>query len=230
MKYVKMFGLAVMAAAALMAFAAGTASAETGAIICSTAPGNGEPCKSGHGEQYDGTIHATLQTGKSATLKATNSSGSVVSTVTCTSSTVHGAVTDPANGTGHIDAMTFASCTSAACANGVEASSKASATNPWHSTVTTTTKGVENTNGKMHVENVGGKFVCKNAFGFGFNVTCEYEAASAESDVTGSHTTPIIHAENVPLTRIAGAEFVCGVKGDWSGTYEVTTPSSLIIE
>jgi hypothetical protein len=232
MKYVKMFSLAAMAAMALMAIAAGTASAETGAVICSTDEEE-QPilfeCAGGeHGYEYHGKIIASLAPETNATLVATNSSGGTVSTVKCSQSVVSGTVTAATGGTGAIEEMTFGTCSSPACFNGVEASTKASTTNKWHTTVTTTTKKVD-TNGIMHVSNVGGKFVCKNAFGFGFNVTCEYESATATAHVTGSDTTPIITATNVPLNRIAGAEFVCGVKGDWSGTYHVTTPTSLFI-
>jgi hypothetical protein len=90
------------------------------------------------------------------------------------------------------------------------------------------TVSAPDTNGKMLLSNAGRRIVCRNAFGFGFNITCEYEASSAEWDVTGSDTAPIIH-ENLSLSKVAGSEFVCGVNIDWSGTYVVTTPGSLFI-
>jgi hypothetical protein len=222
MKYAKRFGLAVLAVAALMSVVAASASAEKGARICST-EGLGESCGGQHGKHYTGPIHAVLPAGGSAVLTATNAGGGSVATVTCTESTVQGNVSDATNGTGSITALTFAKCSSPACPGGVTASTS---NFPWHVTATTTTPGVIDTNGILHVTGARGKFVCGSIIG---NITCEYSAATATVHVTGSDTTPIVHANSVPLTRLAGPEAICGAKADWSATYHVTTPKSLFI-
>jgi hypothetical protein len=100
MKYIKMLGLAVVAAAAVMAFiGAGTASAT---VLCKTAT---NPCTEKHG---DVTIHGTLV--GSATLE----SGSEVLD-TCTASMIHGKVEQTGSATstvsGKISELTWGSCT-----------------------------------------------------------------------------------------------------------------------
>jgi hypothetical protein len=93
MKHVKMFGLLVMAAASLMAFA-GSASA---APVLTTTAG---------GTDYTGTIHATLEAKTSATLKAGIED-------TCTESTANGTVStnNSTEAEGALSALTFGTCT-----------------------------------------------------------------------------------------------------------------------
>ena len=95
MKYLKMLGLAAVAAMALMAIGAGSASAttlEVGGVVKSTST----------------TISASLKSGTSAILKDTFG----VSSNTCTSSTVSGTTssTSGASVTGTISTLDFASC------------------------------------------------------------------------------------------------------------------------
>jgi len=206
----KIIGLAALAMA-LMAFAASSASAK----VCATT-GTGEACTTG--KVYSGAIEATLKTGTSATLTATNSSGSSVSTVTCTSSTVKGTVTG-STGAGKISSFTFATCSSAACPNGVTASTTASTTNEWPAQATATGSG----NGTLAVEKVEGSFVCGTILG---NITCTYKTAKATTTVTGGEPAHVT-ATSIPLERVSGAEATCGTKADWSGTYVVTNPASL---
>jgi hypothetical protein len=98
MKYLKMLGLAAIAAMGLMAFVgAGTASATT----LFTNSNNTSPYPAGT------TIHATLEPGTSAILE----SGSTI-IATCTSSTVHGDTTNE-TGTwidGPITSLKFEEC------------------------------------------------------------------------------------------------------------------------
>jgi hypothetical protein len=209
----KIIGLVALSAMALMAFAASSVSAK----VCSTS-GTGEACTSG--KVYTGEIDASLKTGTSATLTATNSSGSSVSTVTCTSSTVKGVVTNGSLGTGDITSMTFASCSSAACSNGVTATTTAgTGEKQWPAQATATGGG----NGTLAVEKVEGSFVCGTILG---NITCTYKTAKATTTVTGGEPAHVT-ATNIPLERVSGAEATCGTKADWSGTYVVTTPASL---
>ena len=101
MKHLKMLGLAVMAAAALMAFGAGTASADT---LCSV---NTSPCPAGSGYGVGTKITSNLVAGTKAVLKAG------FATVECSKSTVNGEVTS-ASGTGavsgNITTLDFTEC------------------------------------------------------------------------------------------------------------------------
>lgn len=89
MKYLKMLGLAAVAAMGLMAFlGAGSASAT---ILCETTPAAGTDC----GNAWDVAIHTTfdfsLEEKSSALLKETSFPGGFGQTIaTCTSSTVKG--------------------------------------------------------------------------------------------------------------------------------------------
>lgn len=221
MKYLKILAFAALAAMALMAVAASSASA---AKVCSTA-GTGAACGAGHGNVYTGPI-----VGKNVgnvILEVTNGSGSVINTVTCTESEAAGEVTNGETGAGKLTKQTFKSCTSNVCGT-TTASTTASTTNPWASAVRTEIEGTENTNGIMTVEGVTGSFTCTF---IGIPVTCKYKAAKAEVKVDGSDTEPKITASKVALElEEGGNETVCGKKGDWTGTYKITTPSSLFIE
>jgi hypothetical protein len=79
----------------------------------------------------------------------------------------------------------------------------------------------------MTVSNVTGTFVCKNN---GTTSTCKYSATSALAKVEGSDTAPKIIASGILLTKENGGFFVCGEAGDWSGTYNISNPTSLFIE
>lgn len=212
----KIIGLAAVAAMALMAFAASSATAK----VCS-GEGTGEACAGSHGKIYTGTIEASLKSGTSATLTATNSSGSTVSTVACTTSVVKGSVTNGSTGAGNINSFTFANCSSAACPNGVTASTTASSSNLWPALATTGTAP----NGTLAVEKVDGSFVCGSVFG---QITCRYSTTKATTTVTGGAPAHVT-ATNIPLGLVSGLAAICGEKADWSGTYVVTKPSSLYL-
>jgi len=64
----------------------------------------------------------------------------------------------------------------------------------------------------------------------GLPVTCRYKTSNAQITVDGSDTEPKATAKNVLLEKEEGNESVCGSKLDWTGTYNITTPSSLFIE
>jgi hypothetical protein len=98
MKYLKMLGLAVVAAAAVMAIVgAGTAAAE--ATLCKTTT---EPCTSQATE-----LKAHLVEGTHATLTA---AGGLVEPVTCKESVVEGKVETATTPQGKIATLTFANC------------------------------------------------------------------------------------------------------------------------
>lgn len=97
MKYLKILGLAAVAAMAMTAFAASSASATTLE-------------ENGVTKNSSTTITASLKTGTKAVLKDTNN----FSRNECEVSHVHGTTTSPYTGTsvtGHIETLTFASCT-----------------------------------------------------------------------------------------------------------------------
>jgi hypothetical protein len=217
MKYVKMLGLAALAAMAVMAV--GAASASASAKVCSTTSVGGVACKAGHGTVYKGKIVAKVNA-TGAVLTATNPDNT---TVKCTESTAEGEITNGETGTGKITKLTFGTCSSSFCFGTMTATSPAG----WPATATTTIPGTENTNGIMDVTINGfaGKFSCTFP-----ETVCEYSAAVPQLHVTGSDNAPVITATNIKLTKIAGPEFTCGKEGDWSGTYNVSTPSSLFIE
>jgi hypothetical protein len=224
MKYVKVFGVAALAAFALMAVVAASASAN--AKVCST-EGTGVACAAGHGKVYKGIIKATVLA-PGAVLTATNSSGVSVSTVTCTGSEAEGEVTNGETGTGKITKLTFTGCSSPSCET-VTASSSASAASPWAATATTTIPGTSNTNGIMDVTNPTGSFVCRQFF---IPVTCKFKATTAQVHITGSDVSEGARmvATNVALSIEEGPESLCGAKADWSATYKVVTPKTIMIE
>jgi hypothetical protein len=218
MKHIKIIGLAALAMA-LMAVVASSASA---AKICSTA-GTGAACGAGHGKVYTGSI-----VGKNVgnvVLTVTSSEAKDINTVTCTTSEAGGTITNGETGVGSINKMTFTGCSSNICSS-VTASTNA-ATSPWASETATET-AVENTNGFMTSKNVTGTFVCTF---LGFPVTCKYSAATAKTRIQGSDTEPKIIASGVTLTTEESSNAsVCGATAHWTGTYRITTPSSLFVE
>jgi hypothetical protein len=224
MKLVKAFCLAAMAALALTAVIAASASAN--AKVCSTGAA-GAACKAGHGNVYKGVVKGSVLS-PGAVLTATNSSGTSVATVTCTGSEAEGEITNGETGTGKITKLTFTSCSSPSCET-VTASSSASAATPWTATASTTIAGTENTNGIMTVSNATGSFICRQFF---VPVTCRFTATSAKVHITGSDVSEGARmvANNIPLAIEEGPESLCGAKADWTATYKITTPKTVMIE
>src|SRR6187200_535232 len=181
MKYLKMLGLAAVAAMALTAvIGAGTASAAT---ICTTDTlhASGTACGTNaiHG------WHAKAETPiKASTTEAKLTSGFI--NVTC-ESTAEGKIKSATTGHGDITNLTFKNCIDnfgRPCT-----ASTPAATTPW----TVTTSYTSGTDGTMVVHNPTGKFTCKNPFNpSGAEVTCEYNNTSVHVTVTGSHTSPVI--------------------------------------
>jgi hypothetical protein len=214
MKHLKMLGLAVMAAAALMAIVgAGTASAT---ILTSPA-----------GTKYTGEIDASLEPGTTATLQAG------IATVTCSESTVKGkpyttgsATTTP---NGPITSLTFTSCGN----NDVTPTSKTSNFDTDGGTIDPVVNF-----GKLEIHVIGsgpngtltseGSEVDINFTAFG--VTCVYGTPSVKdigtltgSSSTGGTATMDINAE---ITKISGG-FACANPAKWEAKYIVTTPDNL---
>jgi hypothetical protein len=220
MQHIKTIALAALATLALAAFAASSASAAT---ICSTA-GTGTACKSGHGNQYSGSIVAS--NAGNVIFSFTNAEGKVINTVASTSSVIEGKITNSEEGIGDITKLTFSGVSSGTCSS-VAFTTTASATNPWAISVSAD-GGTEDTNGILTIKGVSISFTCTF---LGFPVTCKSSASTSEMTIDGSDTEPKITANNVLLAGEAGNNAsVCGTSVDWSATYKITTPSSLFVE
>jgi uncharacterized protein YaiE (UPF0345 family) len=202
MKYVKMFGLLAVAAAALMAFA-GTASA-------TLTDGSGEP--------------ATTISAKSTHTQLTGSL-----TVTCEESTVHGNVTtnDENEASGTITSLTFTKCgndTVTVLAGGtltLGEDSPGTTGNVWSKNAEVTILTHRPFIGTVHCIYKTATTDVKTYIG---TVT-----ESHHNPGTGAHSTATIHANSVNLERVT-TSFACGTHSTWDGTYEVTSPDTLNID
>jgi hypothetical protein len=106
MKYVKMLGLAAVAAMALMAFLGASSASAT--VLCKTAT---NPC--GAGWVYTGALEGSLTSGSSAVLESTGENPLIEDT--CTVSVVKGEVTKDGgagvNASGPVNSVSFEKCT-----------------------------------------------------------------------------------------------------------------------
>jgi len=215
MKHLKILGLAAVAALALMA-AVGAATASANAILCSTTGTIvNAKCTAAGTKQLPDTpteIDASLKAGTVAELTST------FDNVKCTTSTVKGTLTSGSTGTGNIESMTFSGCTDSFGGN-CTADTSATAANKWPVTATTTTAGVHDGNGQMHVSNITGKFICPIG-------TCRYKAETATPHITGGDPAHIT-ATKIVLNREEVSTFGCSATATWSATYVVTHPASL---
>ncbi len=201
MKYIKMLGLAAVAAAALMAWVgAGTASATE--ITCGATPATTSKCAVG------ATIHAT-SIGK-AVLDAP------FGNVEC-NSTVAGPVTTAGTSTttakGNITTLDWTNC------GGDTVTTLASGSLEVH-----TEGGSANGNGTL--TSTGARVTVIH-----LGVHCIYETNNTTiGTVTGSSNTKG-HAvldikANVP--QVSGG-FLCGASAPWTGSYTVVTPAALTV-
>jgi|SRR5215203_1329459 len=225
MKRMNLLMLAALTALAAMAVVASPASASATVCTKDAALQDIAVCEGDHGNhlKIGSKISASLTTGTNAVLTVTNADGSTNRVVTCTASSVGGELTTTTGG-GNITSLTFTNCSSPNC-TGVSASAPRTGKSfPWASTATP----LPVTNGQLHVTGPSGKFTATCFF---ITATCEYETSSATVEVTNSTSTtkPIIHAKAVPLTRVAGAESICGTKADWTAQYTVSSPATLTI-
>jgi hypothetical protein len=203
MKYLKMLGLAAVAAAALMAFVgAGTASAttlEVGGVAKNSAV----------------TLEASLKSGTSALLK--DEFGTT--TDTCTVSEVEGTTENRASPEttrftgavvgGKINKLTFSSCTH---------TTTVIAPGSLHVTwISGTTNGT--------VSSVKAEVTVQSTF-FGASAVCKTGEGTDIGTLTGATTAtnPGVHA-----TMDISAKINCGILGaaSWTGTYTVTSPTHL---
>lgn len=202
MKYLKMLGLAAVAAMALTAlFGAGSASATT--LYKYTTPSANDALGVGT------TIVATLEPGNSALLKDTLGGAND----TCTSSEVHGTietVTPAGNPAGNISALTFGGCSH---------------------TTTVLAKGsleIKNiagtTNGTVISKNA--RVTVKSTI-FGISCVAKTGEGTSIGTLTGAKSSTD-HA-TMDINGLITLENGCG-DSTWTGAYTVTTPTGLTVE
>jgi hypothetical protein len=204
MKYLKILGLTVVAATALMAvMGVSSAAANQSTVICKK---NETPCALAN--QYPAGTHfeASLVPGTHATLK-----GNV--TVTCKKSTVTGftrsGTANPLHG--EITVLTFTEC---------EGCTKVTSLNlPYTATVTKTGPGV----GTFTAEpRAGGGNPGAKLENCPFGVSCTASTPSITLDISNTAGgTPRVKAVNETLNM---AGFGCGTTATWNAEYEITKP------
>jgi hypothetical protein len=203
MKYLKMLGLAVVAAAALMAFVgAGTASATTLAI-------------GGVAQNKAVTLEATLLPGTSALLK--DEFGTT--TDTCLSSTVEGTTENRVSPEttrftgavvgGKINTLDFTQCTH---------TTTVLAPGSLH---VTWISGTDNGT----VTSIGAEVTVQSTF-FGASAVCK----TGEGTDIGTLTGKTLTTEHAIMD--INAKINCGILGSssWTGTYKVTSPTGLSVK
>jgi hypothetical protein len=210
MKYLKMLGLAAIAALALTAMAgAGTASAAT--VLCTT---NANPCPVDYGK---GTkISAQLKSGTEAILTAGFGS------VRAKTSTLSGEITSTQNAAGTpegvVTALTFGTVTGPF---GESCSTKA-LNLPWKAEVHTT-EAVSNGNGTLTVFNPKVTVNC------GFTVKCNFSTEKAVLHIDGGNPA-FATANKVSLAIQESDEGgSCPGAATWTATYEITAPKPLFV-
>jgi hypothetical protein len=201
MKSIKLMGVAVVAALAVMAFVgAATASADT---VCTE---NASPCPVA---KRITTLTGQTTSGKKAVLTSGSFKVECDSETTATGLTSLGAHLGVS---GSVTALTFTNCTGS-CTG-------ATAVNlPYHAhgtavpqTVTVTSGGTGNPGATL-----------TNCLGLG--VSCTFTTASAVLNFDGG-TPGSLTANGIPLTRTSG---LCPATGSWTAQYDVTNHTSAFL-
>jgi len=217
MKYMKMLGLAVVAALALTALVgAGSASAVT---LCKK---NVAPCPAG--ENY---ALGTVIEGHASPVTLVTTGGLQNPTVTCTTSTFSGKTTSvtasPTSLTGTIDKVTFTGCTE----DITKGSCTASVINLPLTAHITTAGAISNGNGTLTITGAEGTFLCHNLGTSSFGVDhCIYKGDVLMNVVGGAPATAT--APGSTLGR-NGGDFGCPTSAHWSGKYTITKPNPLFV-
>jgi hypothetical protein len=201
MKYVKMLGLAAVAAMALMAFAgAGTASAS---VLCKTAT---NPCTSAYpnGE----TIEGTLEKETTATLR--NTETSIVNT--CTGSSVKGSLTNGSSTVTAKGSVTAANLTWSGCS----ASGTATVT-PGELEIHATTNG----NGTVTAKG----FAVTQIFA---GLSCSYTAGTGVDLGTYNEAAKTINVNVVVNKDSNHSAFLCPSTAVWEAKYVITSPAGTV--
>jgi hypothetical protein len=208
MKYVKMLGLAVMAAMALSAVAgASTASATE---LCSI---NAAGCSGGTMYPVGTEIKAELN-GVAAELTTP------ITTVKCKKSTTAGKTTTTGSATetvlGQITSLKFEECTDTAG----DTCTATAVHLPYKGEIHATEKG----NGTLTVTSggtgePGATVVCAEV------INCTFTTATASLSVTGGNPALAL-ASKIPLNLAGG---ICPLEAHWDSQYKVTAPNPLFV-
>lgn len=212
MKSIRILGLGVVAALAMMAFVgAGSASAVT---LCNT---NESTCSTEHMYSANTAISAHLKAGTVALLK-TN-----IVNVKCSVSETSGETT-ARNGSplpGLIKSLSFEECETVAGTPCTVTVVHLDATHPYNASIAATGGG----NGSLTVTgnslgNPGATVECAKV------INCTFTTASARLSVTGG-TMAVAKATEVVLSQTGS---LCPSTSTWNAEYEVRTPRTLFIE
>jgi hypothetical protein len=214
MKYVKMFGLAAVAAMALMAFAgAGSASATVLCKVHTLTTG----CAAG-GQDYAAktTIHATHTTGTTGILETTGGT----TLVTCSESTISGETTNTGSSTttvdGPVKSFTFGGCT-----NTVDVIKLGSLEIHHISGTDNGTLTAKET--EVTVNGIFGES-CIYGAGAGLNLGTLVGSVTTKEQPTDPAKITI----NTIVKRTGGGGF-CPAETRWTASYTVTSPSPLYV-
>jgi hypothetical protein len=209
MKYLKMLGLAAVAALALTAFlGAGSASAT---VLCTTTPAAGTAC--GTGWHVD-TIVASVAAGQSLTVK--NTSGSIegtctVASVTAEKSATGSATTTPVSTVSKAN-LTWGTVGSGGCANTTD-------------TVAGGTLEVHWTPGTSDGTVTASGFEWTTVLA-GVSCTFGFEGTKSIGEITGGH--PAILHIGVVVVKKAGS-FLCASTQVLESTFTITNHAQLYV-
>jgi hypothetical protein len=213
MKYLKILGLAAVAAMALMAFA-GTASAD---VLCKAAPNAAGECSTTAGTYASGTVFNSFSSNAKLTVE-----GGVLSSVTCTESNVAlkstsaGSNTPGATVGGEVTSVKWGGCTGSNGSSCTVSESKG---------YTGSVKATDNEGDGTVVVN-GSQTTLVTCTSFGFEFKCTYKPTTAGLDLTLTGGNPATFtATSQPLTLEAGG-IGCGSTGKWDATYKLTSVNS----
>ena len=207
MKYLKMLGLAAVAALALMAFAgAGSATAST---LCKTKVEPGQKCPTEWRWGKPLNLKASLAKESSTELLA----GSLLET--CTESSITAEMTNEGSETENVagevkaEGLTWGGCTNATKTTEggtieIEANAETEA------------------NGNGKVKTKGFKWTI-----FTFGVTCLYGGGNGIT--LGTYTEETKHIDvNTTVLRQSGSSFICPATVTWRAAYVITEPAGTI--
>lgn len=204
MKYLKMLGLAAIAAMAMAAIVgASTASA---AVLCKTAPNKSGVCEGG--KYASGTTFEATSSNPVLTVVGS----AFVSTVTCKHSVVKLKNTAESGSPGVPGEVTDVTFTNDCTTNG-GASCTVSTTSGYSGTLTPTN---DQGSGTLHVTGAAEtEVVC-----LGF-LECKYKLTSSGASLSFTGGNPgTVQASEVPLT-ISEARFGCGTGAKWDAHYKL---------
>jgi len=209
MKYVKMLGLAAVAAAALMAFVGASTASAT--VLCKT-PGTGSPtgttCPEGWAYGANTTIHAV------ATGPTILEDEGKAFTVECKKSTLHATTTNEGNATetpvAHVLSLLFEECDSE-----VKVLANGSLEVHW----------IEGThNGTL--TSTGAEVTITKSTIFG-KVHCIFKTNNTSvGDITGGN--PAIFHSTAKIPKLTTSA-LCPEPAIWTATYEITEPTPLYV-